>query len=100
MVFFVSCLQSSLIYSSAQEAILTMNNSPIAARNDGSLQIQVYDPEPGGRMFWSRQYYVVPLEVLGPFPPYLNHFPPFTTVTYCRQNATSGKEKTRKPREK
>jgi hypothetical protein len=55
---------------STSEAILTMKKSPIAARNDGSLQIQVHDTESGGRMFWSRQYYVVPLEVLhtGPIP--------------------------------
>jgi hypothetical protein len=51
--------------SSAQEGILTMKKTPIAARTDGSIQIEVHDPEGmGGRIFWSRQYYVIPLEVL------------------------------------
>jgi len=52
---------------SPQEAILTMNNSTIAARTDGCLQIEVEDPKTlGSRSFWPRQYYVVPLEVLIP----------------------------------
>ena len=41
-----------------------MNNSPIGAVNDGCLQIQVPDPRNRDGIFWSRQYYVVPLEVL------------------------------------
>ena len=56
---------------SPKEAILSMNKDPIGPINDGCLQIQVPDPVNGGRMFWSRQYYVVPLEVLSPFPPFL-----------------------------
>ena len=48
----------------AQEAILTMNDKRVAARTDGSLLIQVHDPETNGQMIWSRQYYVLPLEVL------------------------------------
>jgi hypothetical protein len=82
--------------SSAQEGILTMNKTPVAARTDGSLQIEVHDPEGiGGRMFWSRQYYVVPLEVLPAF------FPYSIMVTDYRRNATTAKqEKTRKLREK
>jgi hypothetical protein len=48
---------------SPQEAILTMKNKPIAARSDGCLQIEVHDPATEGRIFWSRQYYVLPLEV-------------------------------------
>src|SRR5271170_7694267 len=55
------------VNSSSQEAILTMNNSPIAARTDGCLQIEVEDPNSlGSRSFWPRQYYVIPLEVLIP----------------------------------
>ena len=57
------------VNSSPQEAILTMNNSTSAARTDGCLQIEVEDPNSlGSRSFWSRQYYVVPLEV-PPHPP-------------------------------
>ena len=48
----------------AQEAILTMNDKRVAARTDGSLLIEVHDPETEGSMIWSRQYYVLPLEVL------------------------------------
>jgi len=48
----------------AQEAILTMKDTTVAARNDGSLQIEIADPDSDtGSMFWSRQYYVLPLEV-------------------------------------
>jgi hypothetical protein len=45
-----------------------MNMVPIGAINDGCLQIQIQIPDPvnGGRMFWSRQYYVVPLKVSSP----------------------------------
>ena len=56
---------------SPKEAILSMKKDPIGAINDGCLQIQVPDTVNGGRMLWSRQYYVVPLEVLSPFPPFL-----------------------------
>jgi hypothetical protein len=52
-----------LVNNSAQEASLTMNSQSIAARNDGSLQIEVADTTFGGRILWNRQYYVVPLEV-------------------------------------
>ena len=91
--------------SSAQEGILTMNKSPVAARTDGSLQIEVHDPEGvGGRMFWSRQYYVVPLEVLSLSHTHihtLSFAPNSITITYCRRNDTTVKqEKTRKPPEK
>ena len=82
---------------SPKEGILSMNKNPIGAINDGCLQIQVPDPVNGGRMFWSRQYYVVPLEVLSlspslPFP--LVPDSPFPFVGWlrvpgslcCRQN--------------
>jgi hypothetical protein len=46
----------------AQEAILTMKDKHVAAKTDGSLQIEVPDTK-GNRILWSRQYYVLPLEV-------------------------------------
>jgi hypothetical protein len=56
---------------------------PIGAINDGCLQIQVPDSATGGRMFWSRQYYVIPLEVsyasLSPVPVFLCPFSMFQT---------------------
>ena len=51
---------------SPKEAILSMKKDPIGATNDGCPQIQVPDTVNGGRMFWSRQYYIVPLEILSP----------------------------------
>lgn len=34
------------------------------AKTDGSLQIQIPDPQnPGNNINWNRQYYAVPLEV-------------------------------------
>ena len=52
-----------LTYIRAQEGIITMKDKTVAARTDGSLQIEVHDPESGERMFWPRHYYVLPLEV-------------------------------------
>jgi hypothetical protein len=70
---------------SHKEAILSKftNMVPIGAINDGCLQIQVPDSATGGRMFWSRQYYVIPLEVsyasLSPVPVFLCPFSMFQT---------------------
>ena len=47
----------------AQEARLTIKDKNIAARSNGSLQIEVHDPLTNDRMFCSRMYYIVPLEV-------------------------------------
>jgi hypothetical protein len=55
--------QKSLLIISPQESRLTIKDESIAARTDGSLQLEVHDPQTGGRMSWSRHYYVVPLEV-------------------------------------
>ena len=48
---------------SETESRLTLKDESIAARTDGSLQIEVHDPQTGGRMWWPRHYYVLPLEV-------------------------------------
>lgn len=46
-------------------AVLTMGKDTAMAKTDGSLQIQIPDPNStGGNLLWNRQYYVVPLEVL------------------------------------
>src|SRR5271155_1694364 len=68
------CLLPPAAKFSSKDAILSMNNNPICAINDGSLQIQVPDPVNGGRMSWSRKYYVVPLEVL-PLSPTFSPYP-------------------------
>jgi len=48
----------------AQEASLALGKDRIAARTDGSLQIEVTDPNDSDtQLFWMRQYYVIPLEV-------------------------------------
>jgi hypothetical protein len=52
---------------SPRKALLSVRKFPIGAISDGSLQIQGPDNVDGGRMVFSRQYYVVPLEVLSPF---------------------------------
>ena len=45
-----------------------MNKKTVEAINDGCLQIEVDDPKAElGRMFWTRSYYVLPLEVSGTF---------------------------------
>jgi len=71
------CLLPPAAKFSSKEAILRMNNNPICAINDGCLQIQVPDPDNGGRLYWSRQYYVVPLEVL-PLSPSFSPCPQFS----------------------
>jgi hypothetical protein len=55
--------QKSLLIISPQESRLTIKDESIATRPDGSLQLEVHDPQTGGRMCWPRHYYVVPLEV-------------------------------------
>jgi len=71
------CLLPPAAKFSPMEAILSMNNNPIRAINDGCLQIQIPDPVNGGRIYWSRQYYVVPLEVL-PLSPSFSPCPQFS----------------------
>jgi len=81
-------LSFSLLLSdfSSNKAILAMNNEAVEVINDGSLQIKVPNPRDGGRSFWPRQYYVVPLEV-----------PPLSLSTNLRQNGIIGRRrKTRK----
>jgi hypothetical protein len=51
---------------SAQEGIITIEGTPIAARTDGSLQIQIHDSTKNTQIFWIRHYYVLPLEVSTP----------------------------------
>ena len=63
-----------------------MNNKPIAARNDGSLQIEVTDTEnEDTRMFWSRQYYILRLEV-----------ETFSLTTNVRQNDSFARRERRR----
>ena len=50
-------------FFSAREGIIMIEGQPIAARTDGSLQIYVFDPVTRAQMPWSRQYYVLALEV-------------------------------------
>jgi len=41
-----------------------MKEKGIVARNDGCLQIAVPDAQnKGNKIIWTRQYYIVPLEV-------------------------------------
>ena len=52
-----------LLMIRAQDSRITLKGDSIGAQTDGSLQIEVHDPQTGGRMLWPRHYYVVSLEV-------------------------------------
>ena len=54
----------------------------VMAKTDGSLQIQIPDPQQQGRgMNWTRQYYAVPLEVC-PCPRASHHIPLYPIMSF------------------
>jgi len=56
-------LQDVINHFRAQDGMISIQENRVAARTDGSLQIFIHDSTTNEQIPWTRQYYVLALEV-------------------------------------